>query len=46
MSNIKGRSMSDNVQQKVVVINASSGLSEVTARFLSAQGASVVLRRR
>ena len=41
MSNIKGRSMSDNVQRKVVVINASSGLSEVTARFLSAQGASV-----
>ncbi len=46
MSNTRGLAMSDNVQRKVVVINASTGLSEVTARFLSAQGASVVLRRR
>jgi NADP-dependent 3-hydroxy acid dehydrogenase YdfG len=38
--------MSNNVQGKVVVINASSGLGEATARFLSAQGASVVLRKR
>jgi NADP-dependent 3-hydroxy acid dehydrogenase YdfG len=38
--------MSDNVQRKVAVINASSGLSDVTARFLAAQDASVVLRRR
>ncbi len=39
--------MSNNIQGKVVVISgASSGLGEATARFLSAQGASVVLGAR
>jgi len=39
--------MSNNIQGKVVVITgASSGLGEATARFLSAQGASVVLGAR
>ncbi len=36
--------MSNNIEGKVIVITgASSGLGEATARFLSAQGASVVL---
>jgi NADP-dependent 3-hydroxy acid dehydrogenase YdfG len=36
--------MRNNIEGKVVVITgASSGLGEVTARLLSAQGASVVL---
>ena len=39
--------MSDNIEGKIVVITgASSGLGEATARFLSAQGASVVLGAR
>jgi NADP-dependent 3-hydroxy acid dehydrogenase YdfG len=39
--------MSNNIEGKVVVITgASSGLGEATARFLSAQGASVVLGAR
>jgi NADP-dependent 3-hydroxy acid dehydrogenase YdfG len=39
--------VSDNIEGKVVVITgASSGLGEATARFLSAQGASVVLGAR
>jgi len=39
--------MSNNIKGKVVVITgASSGLGEATARFLSAQGASVVLGAR
>ena len=39
--------MSNNIKDKVVVITgASSGLGEATARFLSAQGASVVLGAR
>jgi NADP-dependent 3-hydroxy acid dehydrogenase YdfG len=39
--------MSDNIAGKIVVITgASSGLGEATARFLSAQGASVVLAAR
>lgn len=39
--------MSNNIQGKVVVITgASSGLGEATARFLSAQGATVVLGAR
>ena len=39
--------MSKNIEGKVVVITgASSGLGEATARFLAAQGASVVLGAR
>ena len=39
--------MTKNIEGKVVVITgASSGLGEATARFLSAQGASVVLGAR
>jgi len=39
--------MSDNIAEKVVVITgASSGLGEAAARFLSAQGASIVLGAR
>jgi NADP-dependent 3-hydroxy acid dehydrogenase YdfG len=39
--------MSNNIQGRAVVITgASSGLGEATARFLSAQGASVVLGAR
>ena len=39
--------MSNNIEGKVVVITgASSGLGEATARYLSAQGASVVLGAR
>jgi NADP-dependent 3-hydroxy acid dehydrogenase YdfG len=39
--------MSDNIAEKVVVITgASSGLGEATARFLSTQGASIVLGAR
>jgi NADP-dependent 3-hydroxy acid dehydrogenase YdfG len=39
--------VSDNIEGKIVVITgASSGLGEATARFLSAQGASVVLGAR
>ena len=39
--------MSNNIEGKVVVITgASSGLGEATARFLSAQGASLVLGAR
>jgi NADP-dependent 3-hydroxy acid dehydrogenase YdfG len=39
--------VTDNVEGKVVVITgASSGLGEATARFLSAQGASVVVGAR
>ena len=35
--------MSNNIEGKVVIRGASSGLGEATARLLSAQGASVVL---
>ena len=39
--------MSNGIEGKVVVVTgASSGLGEATARFLSAQGASVVLGAR
>jgi NAD(P)-dependent dehydrogenase (short-subunit alcohol dehydrogenase family) len=38
--------MSNNIEGKVVVRGASSGLGEATARLLSAQGASVVLGAR
>jgi hypothetical protein len=45
-SNTKGVAMSNNVRGSVTVINASAGLGEATARFLSAQSPSVVLTRR
>jgi NADP-dependent 3-hydroxy acid dehydrogenase YdfG len=39
--------MDNNIERKAVVITgASSGLGEATARFLAAQGASVVLGAR
>src|SRR3712207_7539234 len=38
--------MSDNIEGKVVITGASSGLGEASARLLSAQGATVVLGAR
>src|SRR5437667_4369959 len=47
LEKVSCRFMSQNIQGKVVVITgASSGLGEATARFLSAQGATVVLGAR
>jgi NADP-dependent 3-hydroxy acid dehydrogenase YdfG len=38
--------MSNNIEGKVVITGASSGLGEATARHLSAHGASIVLGAR
>jgi NADPH:quinone reductase-like Zn-dependent oxidoreductase len=40
------RIMSNNIEGKVVITGASSGLGEATARHLSAHGASIVLGAR